>query len=125
MRLTPVLGALGLAAAVMAPLSSASAHGYWYHGYWHGGPAVGVFDLPGAVVAGAASIIAAPVVLAASVLSPGPYYDPVVVHAHDAGYYGPWYGYGYGYGYYGGPGYYGPPEQRCWDDCGYDDDDDY
>jgi hypothetical protein len=122
MRWARVLGGLALAAAVVAPLSSASADGYWrhrnshrwHHGYWYGGPVAGVFDAAGAVVEGAATIVAAPFVLVGDILSPGPYYDPVVRHAHDAEYYGP------GYGYYGNAGYYGPPRRPCW--CGDRDD---
>src|SRR3954454_16373102 len=125
MRLAGVLGGLALAAAVVAPLSSASANGYWHHrnwhswhrGYWHGGPVVGVFDAAGAVIEGAAAIATAPLVLAADILSPGPYYDPVARHAHDAEYYGS------GYGYYGRAGYYGPPRRPCWHNDRYEDND--
>jgi hypothetical protein len=129
MRLARVLGGLALAAAIVAPLSSASADGYWYHrnwhgwhhgyhGYWYGGPVAGVFDAAGAVVAGAATIATAPLVLAANILAPGPYYDPVARHAHDAEFYGP------GYGYYGHAEYYSAPRRPCWHDDGYDDGDD-
>ena len=125
MRLARVLGGVALAAAVVAPLSSASADGYWYRQHrwhhWHhayyGGPVVGVLDAAGAVVAGAATIATAPLVLAADILSPGPYYDPVARHAHDADYYRP------NDDYYAGAGYYGPPRRPCWHGDGYDEGD--
>lgn len=84
--------ALLVASASLAPLSHADAR-CWR---WHcGGP--GILALPfvaaGAVVAGAATIVTAPV---RAVVGPtGPYYAP------PPGYYGP----PPGYGYYGQPGY--------------------
>jgi hypothetical protein len=115
MRLARVLGGLALAMTIVAPLSSASADGYWHHrnwhswhhGYWRGGPVVGVFDAAGAVVAGAATIVTAPLVLVTDILSPGPYYDPMVRRAHDAEYYAA------GYDYDDADGYYGPPRRPC------------
>ncbi|HEY2013239.1 MAG TPA: hypothetical protein VGH38_07030 [Bryobacteraceae bacterium] len=115
MQLARVLGGLALAAAVMVPLSSASANDYWHHrnwhrwhhGYWYRGPVAGVFDAAGAVVEGAVTIASAPFVLVGDILSPGPYYDPVARHAYDSGYYGPQ------GGYYANAGYYGPPRRSC------------
>ncbi len=94
MRYFRVAG-LGLlvASAIVLPSSEASA-GCWRHG-WGCGP--GLFALPfiaaGAVVAGAAAIVTAPV---RAIVGP-PYYAP------PPAYYPP-------PGYYAGPGYYyGPP----------------
>jgi hypothetical protein len=78
--------------ALAAPLSSASAHGYWHHHYWHHrGPIVGVAGAAGDVVTGVVSLAAVPVVLAADVLS-APFwaadYDRDDYYADDV-YYGP------------------------------------
>lgn len=84
-----VAGALAVAACA-APISSASAH-CWRHGCWHHrGPVVGVLDAAGAVVTGAVAIAAAPVELAADIVS--------------APFRGDDYYYGYG-GYYEEPEY--------------------
>jgi hypothetical protein len=100
-----LIGAAVIAAAVVAPLSSASAccYGHRYHGY-HYGVVGGVFGLVGDVVVGAATIATAPIALAADVLTPQPYYDPA-----PRAYYAPrpYYGSAWG-GYYGERRYYGP-----------------
>jgi hypothetical protein len=105
-----MFGGAAMAAAIAAPVSSASAYCYYghcrYHDpYYYGGPVGGVFGLAGAVVAGAATIAAAPLVLAGGVVAGpayGPVYDPVYGTAYysyddDAyypvGYYAPHYYY--------------------------------
>ena len=92
--------------AVAAPLSSASAHGYWHHHWHHRGPIVGVVGAAGEVVGGVISLAAVPVVLAADVLS-APFAAADYERYDDDGY-----GYDGGYanedGYAYGPRYHHP-----------------
>jgi hypothetical protein len=77
-----MFGGVVLAAAIAAPVSSASAHCYYRHCHYYGGPIGAVFGLAGAVIVGAATIATAPLVVAGDILA-GPSYSS----AYDDGAY--------------------------------------
>jgi hypothetical protein len=105
---SPLIGAVAAAAMVAAPVSPASAHGYYRHG---GGPIFGLAALAGAAVVGAAAIATAPFRALAAPGYYGPpraaYYAPGYYAAPPPQYYPPQY---YAPQYYAPPpAYYAPP----------------
>ena len=106
MKLRVLTFAVLSGAMIAAPLAGASAH---EHGFRHGHD-LGLLELPAAIIAGTAAVLAAPfVALAPRPYEPRGYYyapPPPRVYAPPPrvyrvppppAYYG--YGYGYGYGY--------------------------
>ncbi len=95
-----VLGAVVAAAVVAAPMESAQAHEWHRHGGFIFGPV-------GAIVAGAATIAAAPFVALGAAVAPRPYYYPPPAYAYPApAYYAPPPRPAY---YAAPPAYYAPP----------------
>ncbi len=97
------IAAVGLLVAGATVLSTSEASARcWYNG-WRCGP--GLFALPfvaaGAVLAGAAALVTAPV---RAVVGPPPYYAPPAAYYAPPGYY-----YAPPGSYYSAPGYYYPP----------------